>query len=195
MSPTWLARIEATLHATDAPPAGEAWNAGELVDLLPPGQGRTPAAVLVPLRPAGAELQVLMTRRTESLRHHAGQVSFPGGRLEPADAGPLAAALRESHEEVGLAPAQVRPLGFLDPFETITGYHVWPVVAEVLPGFVARPDPTEVAEVFEAIRGRAERAFDGALAEMPPGFPEWLVAAVRQGFEQRVMRLMRAAEQ
>lgn len=153
MSPTWLARIEATLHATDAPPAGEAWNAGELVDLLPPGQGRTPAAVLVPLRPAGAELQVLMTRRTESLRHHAGQVSFPGGRLEPADAGPLAAALRESHEEVGLAPAQVRPLGFLDPFETITGYHVWPVVAEVLPGFVARPDPTEVAEVFEVPLG------------------------------------------
>lgn len=153
MSPAWLARIEATLHAPDAPPGGEAWNASELVDLLPRGQVRTPAAVLVPLRATGGELQVLMTRRTDSLRHHGGQVSFPGGRLEPADAGPLEAALRESEEEVGLAPALVRPLGFLDPFETITGYHVWPVVAEVLPGFVARPDPTEVAEVFEVPLG------------------------------------------
>ena len=93
--------------------------------------------------------QVLLTRRTEALRHHAGQIAFPGGRIEADDADPVAAALREAQEEVGLGAALSSPLGYLDPFVTITGFHVFPVVASVAGGFVPVPDPGEVAEAFE----------------------------------------------
>ena len=93
--------------------------------------------------------QVLLTRRTDALRHHAGQVSFPGGRIEAGDADAIAAALRESREEIGLLSAQAAPLGFLDPLCTITGFRVSSLVAMVDAEFVARPDPGEVAEVFE----------------------------------------------
>ena len=90
-----------------------------------------------------------MTLRTEDLRHHAGQVSFPGGRIEAGDADPVAAALREAHEEIGLAPAKIEPLGYLDPFDTISGFHVYPVVARIDPGYRPVRDPREVADVFE----------------------------------------------
>jgi 8-oxo-dGTP pyrophosphatase MutT (NUDIX family) len=128
-----------------------------------------PAAVLVALVDRGDGLQVLLTRRHEQLRHHAGQISFPGGRIEADDAGPVAAALREAHEEVGLAPALVEPLGFLDPFVTITGFHVMPVVALIQPGFVPAPDPGEVDEVFEApldflLDPASERNFEAEFA-------------------------------
>ena len=83
------------------------------------------------------------------LRHHAGQVSFPGGRLEPWDDGPVGAALRETQEEIGVGAELVTPLGFLDPLATITGFRVVPVVARVAPSYQAMPDPGEVAEVFE----------------------------------------------
>jgi 8-oxo-dGTP pyrophosphatase MutT (NUDIX family) len=145
----WLRRLPRALHPLAAPPAGPGWNLPELADLLPPEPLR-PAAVLVGLVERGDALQVLLTRRHEQLRHHAGQISFPGGRIEAEDAGPVAAALREAHEEVGLAPALVEPLGFLDPFVTITGFHVMPVVARIRSGFVPAPDPGEVDEVFEA---------------------------------------------
>jgi len=92
---------------------------------------------------------VLLTRRTEALRQHAGQVSFPGGRIDPGDDGVLAAALREANEEIGLAAAQALPLGYLDPMRTVTGYRVVPVLARIAPTFVPRPDPAEVAAVFE----------------------------------------------
>lgn len=107
------------------------------------------AAVLVPLvnRPQG--LTVLFTRRTEHLANHAGQVSFPGGRLEDADDGPVACALRETEEETGLPPACVDVLGSLDDYVTVTGFRVVPVVGLVHPPFVLTPDPFEVAEVFE----------------------------------------------
>ena len=145
----WLRRLPRALHPLTAPPAGPGWNLPDLADLLPPEPLR-PAAVLVGLVERGDALQVLLTRRHEQLRHHAGQISFPGGRIEAGDAGPVAAALREAHEEVGLAPALVEPLGFLDPFVTITGFHVMPVVARIRSGFVPTPDPGEVDEVFEA---------------------------------------------
>jgi 8-oxo-dGTP pyrophosphatase MutT (NUDIX family) len=108
-----------------------------------------PAAVLVPLVEHPDGLTVLLTRRADDLKHHPGQISFPGGRLEPADAGPAAAALRETHEETGLAADRVEIVGYLDNYLTITGYSVTPVVGFVRPGFDYVPDTTEVAEIFE----------------------------------------------
>jgi len=90
-----------------------------------------------------------LTRRTDGLRHHGGQVSFPGSRVEPTDADVVAAALRESHEEIALPATQAVPLGFLDPFTTISGFRVVPVVAVIDPSFVPQPEPNEVADVFE----------------------------------------------
>jgi len=113
------------------------------------GRSAAAAAVLVPLvqRPEG--LTVLLTRRTDHLRDHAGQISFPGGRSEPEDAGPDATALREAHEEVGLAPAHVEVIGALPAYTTVTNFVVTPVVALVLPRFELALDPFEVAEAFE----------------------------------------------
>lgn len=116
-----------------------------------PGDDRPmrPAAVLVPLvaRPEG--LTVLLTRRTDHLANHAGQISFPGGRLEEEDDGPIACALREAEEETGLGPDRVDVLGRLDDYVTVTGFRVVPVVGLVAPPFSLAPDPFEVAEVFE----------------------------------------------
>lgn len=136
------------LHSLAEPPAERPWNLHEL-DGLPLPLQASPAAVLVGIIPRPTGAGVLLTRRNERMRQHAGQVSFPGGRIEPADASPAAAALREAHEEVGLDAGQARALGYLDPLLTITGYRVLPLLALIDPGFVARPDPSEVAEVFE----------------------------------------------
>lgn len=108
-----------------------------------------PAAVLVPLvdRPGG--LTILLTRRTEHLANHAGQISFPGGRLEEEDDGPIACALREAEEETGLPPDRVDVLGTLDDYVTVTNFRIVPVVGLVHPPFDLNPDPFEVAEAFE----------------------------------------------
>lgn len=136
------------LHPLGDPPTAPPWNRDELVDLIGDAVP-VEAAVLVGLVPREDGLQVLLTRRTDSLRHHAGQVSFPGGRVEADDVDSVAAALRETHEEIGLGASLVAPMGYLDPMITITGFRVLPVVARVDPGYVAMPDPNEVAEVFE----------------------------------------------
>ena len=144
------ARLDAALYPLRQPPAGEGWNRAELEDLVPPSAVLAEAAVLVGLVPRGeAGVQVLLTRRTAALRHHAGEVSFPGGRVEAGDAGVLGAVLRESDEEIALYAGQVVPLGYLDPLTTITGFRVTPVVAVIDPDYVPRPDPDEVDEVFE----------------------------------------------
>lgn len=118
-------------------------------DVFAADQARTEAAVLVPLvqRPDG--LHVLLTRRTDHLRDHAGQISFPGGRSEPEDGSPQATALREAQEEVGLDPKQVEVIGQMPVYTTVTNYVVTPVVALVHTPFELTLDSFEVAESFE----------------------------------------------
>ena len=107
------------------------------------------AAVLVPLieRPDG--MTVMLTQRNDQLRDHPGQISFPGGRVEPVDATPAATALRETHEEIGLPAQCVSVIGRLDRYITRTGYDVTPIVGVVTPPFTIKVDAREVAEVFE----------------------------------------------
>lgn len=107
-----------------------------------------PAAVLVPVV-ARAELTVLLTERTAHLATHAGQIAFPGGKVEPDDPDAVHTALREAEEEIGLTRAHVEPLGFLDGYRTGTGFLVTPVVALVRPEFTLQLDPGEVASAFE----------------------------------------------
>jgi 8-oxo-dGTP pyrophosphatase MutT (NUDIX family) len=109
-----------------------------------------PAAVLVPVVRRERELTVLFTRRTAHLHDHAGQISFPGGRTEPGDAGAAETAMRETREEIGLTAERVEVLGELPQYVTVTGYRVTPVVGLVTPPLDLRPDDFEVAEVFEA---------------------------------------------
>ena len=142
------ARLRLAAYSLMQPPLHVPWNLDELDGLLSPGEPRA-AAVLVGIVARADAPGVLLTRRHDGLRHHAGQVSFPGGRIEPEDASPAAAALREAREEVGLLPQQARLLGYLDPLLTVTGFRVVPVLAMLDPGFVPVPDPGEVAEAFE----------------------------------------------
>jgi 8-oxo-dGTP pyrophosphatase MutT (NUDIX family) len=136
-------------------------------DMMPQGWGEgralTPAAVLVGLAERPEGLTVLLTRRSERLADHAGQVGFPGGRVDAGDADALATALREAEEEIGLEPERVRPIGRLDTYIVRTGFEVTPIVALVDPPPAFQPDPIEVDEVFEvplevaADRARYER--------------------------------------
>jgi 8-oxo-dGTP pyrophosphatase MutT (NUDIX family) len=113
--------------------------------------GREPsmASVLVPLVAHPHGVSVLLTRRTEHLKDHAGQISFPGGRAEATDADAVDTALREAEEEVGLARPQVEVIGALPAYTTVTAFRVTPVVGLVRPGFTLALDPFEVAEAFE----------------------------------------------
>jgi 8-oxo-dGTP pyrophosphatase MutT (NUDIX family) len=146
-----------TLHASPPPAFADASprTSPSDYDLNPdaePGAGATqalrPAAVLVPVV-ARPELTVLLTLRTEHLPSHAGQIAFPGGKVDPDDPTPIATALREAEEEVGLDPRLVEPIGFLDVYRTGTGFRILPVVALVQPDYQAAPNPEEVADVFE----------------------------------------------
>lgn len=108
-----------------------------------------PAAVLVPLIEREHSLTVLLTERATQLKNHAGQISFPGGRIEPVDESPLHAALREAQEEVGLDPSFVSVAGYLPDHIVISGFRVTPVVAFVRPGFELLLDSQEVQSTFE----------------------------------------------
>lgn len=116
--------------------------------LTPPGPLRE-AAVLVPLVDQGPAPTVILTQRTAHLAAHAGQISFPGGRVEPQDTDSLATALRETEEEIGISPDRVEVLGRLDTYVTRTGFRVTPWVGRLRPPLPLTPDPYEVAEVFE----------------------------------------------
>ena len=117
--------------------------------MTPPSAALRPAAVLVPLIDRAAGMSVLLTRRTDHLAAHAGQIAFPGGRVEEADIDATAAALREAEEEVGLPREFVTVIGRLDTYITGTGFEITPVVGIVSPPFPLAIDPAEVAEVFE----------------------------------------------
>lgn len=108
-----------------------------------------PAAVLVPIIDHPDQMTVLLTRRPDHMNKHAGQVAFPGGRVDPDDAHPAAAALREAQEEIGLAADYVELVGQLDPYHTGTGFQITPVVGIITPGFTLKACDREVAEIFE----------------------------------------------
>ncbi|KEZ78913.1 CoA pyrophosphatase [Salinisphaera hydrothermalis] len=138
----WRQRIEAAL-APDVPVA----------DDLPASDARRarhatrPAAVLIGIE-ATATPRILFTERSHALRHHPGQISFPGGRLDAGDAGPADAALRECHEEIGLARTAVELMGRLPTYRTVTGFEISPFVGWVEPGQPLEPDGVEVARIF-----------------------------------------------
>jgi len=129
------------------PPTAPGWNHADMSELLGTPQRRQ-AAVLLALRD-GDDSRLVLTVRTDHLASHAGQVAFPGGGMDPGDADALATALRESEEEIGLDPSLVAPLGYLDNFETISGYRITPVVARIAEDARLMAAPGEVAEVFE----------------------------------------------
>jgi 8-oxo-dGTP pyrophosphatase MutT (NUDIX family) len=116
---------------------------------VPSAPDLIPAAVLIPIVLREPDLTVLLTQRTAHLRDHAGQVSFPGGRQEPADVSSVATALREAHEEVGLVPGQIEVLGSLGEYRTGTGFAITPVVGLVTPPLDLKLDDFEVDDVFE----------------------------------------------
>lgn len=134
-------------HRFAVPPQPRAFTTGDGHVFGKP-EGIRPAAVLVPLVRREEGFTVLFTRRTAHLYDHAGQISFPGGRSEPGES-PEATALRESEEEIGLAPRQVEIIGSLQEYVTVTGYRVTPVVGLVSLPLELKPDEFEVAEIFE----------------------------------------------
>ena len=112
--------------------------------VLPEGRVLRPAGVLVGV----LDGRVILTKRSSHLKHHPGQIAFPGGKVDPTDTGPEAAALREAQEEIGLDPGQVQVLGHLPQHETITGFAVTPVLAHITGPFTPLPEAGEVDEVF-----------------------------------------------
>ena len=123
--------------------------AGDVLEGEAVGKGITPAAVLVPVveRPQPG---VILTLRPDTMRKHPGQISFPGGRIDPGDDGPVAAALREAEEEIGLPRHKVEIIGLADRYVTVTGFEVTPVVGIIPPDLPLAPHPGEVAALFEA---------------------------------------------
>jgi 8-oxo-dGTP pyrophosphatase MutT (NUDIX family) len=176
----WRARIETRLANTRPRHGRQDWvtpglslqESRALQAYLPVAP--IPAAVLVPLVERPDELTVLLTQRASQLKNHAGQISFPGGRIEPEDTGPREAALREAHEEIGLEAQFVSVVGYLADHILLSGFRVTPVVGFVRPGFELLLDSQEVhdtfevplSHVFEPANHRSQRRRFGGHGEM-----------------------------
>lgn len=176
-SPSALQRLEARLRGSQPRHEREAWRFGAmpvaqldapLRDAFP--AKLVPAAVLVGLVDHPGDPALLLTVRAHDLRAHAGQIAFPGGRMEPGDCSPAEAALREAHEEVGLDPGSATILGYLPDQVSVTGFRVTPVVAQLPESLHLSLDSREVSEVFElpwstliddSRHAREERSFGG----------------------------------
>ncbi|GGA18868.1 hypothetical protein GCM10010981_03430 [Dyella nitratireducens] len=139
--------LQRALRPLSQPPLPPGWNHAEMTELIGEVERRS-AAVLIGVRDE-QQLRMVFTVRTDHLSSHAGQVAFPGGSADPTDADALTTALRETEEEIGLNPTLVTPLGYLDCFETISGFCITPVVARIDAEARFHPAPDEVAEVFE----------------------------------------------
>lgn len=167
-----LALLEARLDHPERPLKAPSRGDGDLNDLpSPTGRQLNQAAVLAPLILHDGPPRFLFTVRAEHLTQHAGQISFPGGRREPGET-LTQTALRETREEIGIAPEHVEILGCFDPYETVTAFQVTPFVGLVRPGYTVTPDHQEVSEVFEtpfeflmdaANHERHEREFRGQM--------------------------------
>ncbi len=142
-------RLRRAVRRLDDPPSAPAWNSGELADVIDSVLEQRAAAVLVPFVQRENALSVLFTRRAGHLRQHAGQISFPGGAVEAADHDVVAAALRETGEETGIAAKMVEPFGFLDCLDTVSGFCVTPVAGFMRGDYSVRLQEQEVEEVFE----------------------------------------------
>ncbi len=151
----------------DPPARGDYDLTPALRETLPQDRALRHAAVLVPIIDHAHGATVLLTQRTKHLKNHAGQVSFPGGRVEESDAGAVAAALRETAEEIGLAESFIEVIGQLDAYETGTGFHITPVVGLVRPGFTLALDAFEVEAAFEV---SLDHILDVASHERRSGF-------------------------
>lgn len=143
------ARLRRAVRALGNPPGERGWNADELADVFDLSPCHREAAVLVPFVQRRDGLSLLFTQRSEQLRQHAGQVSFPGGAVDASDAGVIEAALRETHEEIGITAAAVEPFGYLDRLDTVSGYSVTPVAAFVRGDYDLRLEAAEVEDAFE----------------------------------------------
>jgi 8-oxo-dGTP pyrophosphatase MutT (NUDIX family) len=146
----FLDRLRMRLDPLDAPMAAPVRSDFDLNPAFRPASvNLRDAAVLVPIVQRQEGLTILLTQRTDTMPTHAGQISFPGGRVQPDDDGPVAAALRETVEETGIAARHIEPIGRFLPYQTVTNYRITPIVALVSPDFELNPDPREVADVFE----------------------------------------------